>query len=62
LQIVEECGYDVPLAGIVKVASYLSAIGISGSRHTIFAAQLDESMRVNDGGGLTWGLGFRVVA
>ena len=44
VQIQEECGYDVPLERIRQVTSYLSAIGISGSRQTIFAAEIDEGM------------------
>ncbi|EFN53752.1 hypothetical protein CHLNCDRAFT_58436 [Chlorella variabilis] len=50
-EILEECGFDVPLASIHLVTSYLSAIGISGSRQTIFAAQVDDSMAVQEGGG-----------
>lgn len=50
-EILEECGYDVPLDRIYRVTSYLSAIGISGSRQTIFAAEIDESMAAGAGGG-----------
>ena len=51
LQILEECGYDVPLASIHRVTSYISAIGISGSRQTIFAAEVDDGMAAAAGGG-----------
>ena len=51
LQILEECGYDVPLAAIHRVTSYISAIGISGSRQTIFAAEVDDGMAAAAGGG-----------
>ena len=43
-QILEECGYDVPVGAIHEVTSYLTAIGISGSRQTIFAAEVDDAM------------------
>ena len=30
----------------------MSAVGTSGSRHDMYYAEVDESMRVNQGGGL----------
>lgn len=51
-EILEECGFDVPLFSVEKVTSYVSAIGISGSRQSLFFAQVDESMRQGLGGGL----------
>ncbi|KAL4857064.1 TVP38/TMEM64 family membrane protein [Chlorella vulgaris] len=50
-EISEECGFDVPLGSIHLVTSYLSAIGISGSRQTIFAAEVDDAMAAAAGGG-----------
>ncbi|GAB4815964.1 hypothetical protein N2152v2_003010 [Parachlorella kessleri] len=50
-EILEECGYNVPTDRLHEVTSFISAIGISGSRQTIFAAEVDESMRVQEGGG-----------
>lgn len=50
-EIMEECGYDVPLERIHPVTSYLSAIGISGSTQSIFAAEIDDSMAARSGGG-----------
>jgi len=49
----EECGYHIQASELEYVSDYLSAIGISGSKQTMFHAQVDESMRVSDGGGLT---------
>ena len=43
-EIWEECGFDVPLASIRLVTSYITAIGISGARQSIFAAEVDEGM------------------
>ena len=51
-EILEECGYDVPLENITKISSFYTAVGISGAYQTLYYAQLDESMKVNDGGGV----------
>lgn len=54
-EIAEECGYDVPTSEIHEVISFVTAIGISGSRQYIFAAEVDDSMRhggPEGGGGL----------
>ncbi|KAK3251995.1 hypothetical protein CYMTET_38686 [Cymbomonas tetramitiformis] len=51
-EILEECGFDVPLYSVEKITSYVSAIGISGSRQSLFFAQVDETMRKGLGGGL----------
>ncbi len=51
-EILEECGYDIPLQNIQKITSYYTSVGISGAKQTLYFAQCDESMRVNDGGGL----------
>lgn len=39
-QILEECGYNVPVGSIHEVTSFITAIGISGARQTIFAAEV----------------------
>ena len=51
-EILEECGYDVPLSSIKKVTSYYTSVGISGAKQTFYFAKCDESMKVNSGGGL----------
>ncbi len=51
-EVLEECGYDIPLESIEKVTSFYTSVGISGAKQTFFYAQCDESMRVADGGGL----------
>lgn len=51
-EVLEECGYDVALESIERVTSYYTSVGISGAQQTFFYAQIDESMRVSDGGGL----------
>ena len=52
LQVKEECGYEVSPDKLQWVTQYVSAVGTSGSRHDMFYAEVDESMRVNQGGGL----------
>ena len=51
-EVLEECGYDLPLANIKKVTSFFTSVGISGAQQTFYYAQCDESMRVSGGGGL----------
>lgn len=51
-EIFEECGYDVPLKSIKKINSFYTSVGMSGALQTLFYAQIDSGMRVNDGGGL----------
>ena len=51
-EILEECGYDVPLEEIKRVTSYYTSVGFSGARQTMFFASIDESMRVGEGGGI----------
>lgn len=51
-EILEECGYDIPLENLQKIGSFYTSVGISGTHQTIYYASCDESMRVNDGGGL----------
>lgn len=52
LQVKEECGYEVSPDKMQWVTQYVSAVGTSGSRHDMFYAEVDESMRVGKGGGL----------
>lgn len=51
-EVAEECGYSIPASKLSKVSSYMSAIGISGTRQTFFYGEIDESMRINNGGGV----------
>ena len=52
-EILEECGYDLPLKSVQKVSSFYTSVGISGAKQTLFYAEIDEKMRVNEGGGLS---------
>lgn len=51
-EILEECGYHVPVTQIERVTSFYTAVGFAGSVQTLFYARVNESMRVNGGGGI----------
>ena len=51
-EILEECGYDIPVQNLEKISSFYTSVGISGTHQTLYYASCDESMRINDGGGL----------
>lgn len=57
-EVMEETGYSVPATELRQVASFLTSVGLSGSRQTIFAANVDEnclcsrSQELQGGGGL----------
>jgi UDP-sugar diphosphatase len=51
-EIEEECGFSVPLESIERITKILSAVGTSGSSQVIYYAEVDERMRVSQGGGI----------
>jgi len=51
-EINEECGYDVPLECISKITSFYTNVGVSGACQTLFYAEINNSMKVHDGGGI----------
>jgi len=51
-EIEEECGYDVPLESIERITKVLSAVGTSGSTQVVYYTEIDESMRIGEGGGV----------
>jgi len=51
-EILEECGYDIPLDSISKISSFYTSVGMSGAAQTLYYAQVEEHMYVNAGGGL----------
>ena len=51
-EILEECGYHVPLEKIEKITSFYTAVGFAGSVQTLYFAQVNETMRVSEGGGV----------
>ena len=51
-EIDEECGYSVPLENIEKITSFYTNVGVSGGCQTLYYAQIDESMKKHNGGGI----------
>ncbi|KYJ86182.1 NUDIX domain-containing protein [Sulfurovum riftiae] len=51
-EVEEECGYDVPLEKIEKITSFYTSVGFAGSRQTLYYAEVDEAMKVSEGGGV----------
>ena len=51
-EILEECGYNVPLENIQKISSFYTNVGVSGAMQTLYFAECDNSMQVSEGGGL----------
>ena len=51
-EIEEECGYSVPLENIEKITSFYTSVGFAGSKQTLYYTQIDESMKVSEGGGV----------
>jgi UDP-sugar diphosphatase len=51
-EIDEECGYDVPVERIEKITSFFTNVGISGAKQHLYYAEIDETMRIHDGGGI----------
>ncbi|MEA1914735.1 MAG: NUDIX hydrolase [Campylobacterota bacterium] len=51
-EIDEECGYNVPLHKIEKITSFFTNVGVSGSKQHLYFAQVDQSMKVHEGGGI----------
>ncbi len=51
-EIEEECGYDVPSERIEKITSFYTSVGFAGSKQTLYFAEVDQSMKVHEGGGI----------
>lgn len=50
-EILEECGYNVPLSKIERVTSYRSGVGVTGSVQTLYYAEVSDAMNTHPGGG-----------
>ena len=51
-EIDEECGYKVEITNIERVTSFYTSVGFSGSHQTLFYTEIDDSMKIHDGGGI----------
>jgi UDP-sugar diphosphatase len=51
-EVEEECGYDIPLSNIEKITSFHTSVGFAGSKQTLYFSEVDESMKVSEGGGV----------
>ncbi|XP_060907688.1 uridine diphosphate glucose pyrophosphatase NUDT14 [Labrus mixtus] len=50
-EVLEECGYDVPASKLKRITSYRSGVGVTGSKQTMFYAEVSEDNCVSAGGG-----------
>ena len=51
-EVIEECGYDVEVSKFKSITSTWASVGTNAARQTIFYVEVDESQRVNSGGGI----------
>lgn len=51
-EIDEECGFKVSLDGIKKITSFYTNVGVSGGCQTLFYAEVNDDMKIHDGGGI----------
>lgn len=51
-EVLEECGYDVPLENLQKIGSYRSGVGTSASLQTAYYCEVTDHMKITAGGGV----------
>ncbi|XP_057661150.1 uridine diphosphate glucose pyrophosphatase NUDT14-like [Diorhabda carinulata] len=51
-EVLEECGYDVPISSLEKIGLYRSGVGTSASLQTAFYCEVTDEMKVSAGGGV----------
>lgn len=51
-EVAEECGFEININHLIKVASFHTSVGFAGSKQTLYYAKIDDSMKINDGGGI----------
>ena len=51
-EIMEECGYDVPLEAIEKITAFHTAVGFAGGKQTVYYASVNQEMKKSEGGGI----------
>ncbi|XP_066533647.1 uridine diphosphate glucose pyrophosphatase NUDT14 isoform X2 [Hoplias malabaricus] len=50
-EVLEECGYDVPVTKLRRITSYRSGVGVTGAKQTMFYAEVSDENQVGEGGG-----------
>ena len=48
----EECGFRIDPSALRKINSFYTSVGFAGSRQILYYAEVTESMRVGQGGGI----------
>lgn len=51
-EIDEEVGYLVSRVQVQRLTSFYTNVGVSGAKQVLFFAEIDESMKIHDGGGI----------
>jgi UDP-sugar diphosphatase len=51
-EILEECGYDVPLENIKEITEFYTSVGFAGGKQTMFFCEVSEKQKINEGGGI----------
>ncbi|XP_030370311.1 uridine diphosphate glucose pyrophosphatase NUDT14-like [Scaptodrosophila lebanonensis] len=51
-EVLEECGYDVPVSRIEEVMVYRSGVGSSGAKQAMYYCEVTDADKVNSGGGV----------
>ncbi|XP_055587094.1 uridine diphosphate glucose pyrophosphatase NUDT14-like [Uranotaenia lowii] len=50
-EVLEECGYNVPVARLEEIMSYRSGVGTSGALQTLFYVEVTDADKIPTGGG-----------
>ena len=51
-EIEEECGFSLTVEQIEKITGFHTSVGFAGSKQMLYYAEVDESMKVSEGGGV----------
>lgn len=51
-EILEECGYEVPLGSLELICTFPNVGDTTGARQTMFYCEITDDMKVSDGGGV----------
>jgi len=51
-EIEEECGFNVAVEKIEKITSFHTSVGFAGAKQMLYYTEVDESMKVSEGGGV----------